>query len=309
MKKNISVIIPYYNDSNSITRCLTSIKNQTIQAKEIIIIDDNSNDTNKLKSIINNFPLENIIYNKNTRNMNAAFSRNLGFTIASGDYIALLDADDYWEKEHLEKSLENLKMTNADFIFSNVIEEISSNNYRYRKVTNPYAINNKFDILFYSPPQTNSFFFKKNITTSIKFDESLKRHQDYQFLISILSNPKYKTVYVDQYTSYYCISTRSFSSRIDLDSMFRFWEDNQSLFTAKLLEKKIISLINLSYKIDTSNNILMLKKKYPFLKKIENTFYFRIYNIIKDKNLISKKILTIIYLIKYKLITQLICKK
>lgn len=309
MKKNISVVIPYYNDSKSITRCLNSIKNQTIQVKEIIIIDDNSNDTNKLRSIINNFPLKNIIYNKNTRNMNAAFSRNLGFAIASGDYIALLDADDYWEKEHLEKSLENLKITNADFIFSNVIEEISSNNYRYRKVTDPDTINNKFDILFYSPPQTNSFFFKKSITTSIKFDESLKRHQDYQFLLSILSNPKYKTVYVDQYTSFYCISTRSFSSRIDIDSMFRFWRDNQSLFTSKLLEKKIVSLINLSYKIDTSNNILALRNKYPFLSVIENTIYFKIYNIIKDNNLISKKILTLIYLINYKLITPLIWKK
>ncbi|HEM7578113.1 TPA: glycosyltransferase, partial [Serratia marcescens] len=59
MKKNISVVIPYYNDSKSITRCLNSIKNQTIQVKEIIIIDDNSNDTNKLRSIINNFPLKN----------------------------------------------------------------------------------------------------------------------------------------------------------------------------------------------------------------------------------------------------------
>ncbi|MBO1928612.1 hypothetical protein J4731_01420 [Providencia rettgeri] len=72
----------------------------------------------------------------------------------------MLDADDYWHKNHLELSINTLVTNHSDFVFSNVIYVNYDGTEKRRKVTDPKNIKNKFDILL-SPPQTNSFVFKR----------------------------------------------------------------------------------------------------------------------------------------------------
>lgn len=245
MDDSVSVVIPYYNDSPRIEKCLDSICSQTRQAIEVIIVDDCSKDSALLLKIIDKFKNKiNIRYLRNDENKNGAYSRNVGMREARGGIVAFLDADDYWATDHLEESVNALLLNGVEFVFSNVIEVDCCGCESRRKVTNPQYLDNKYDIILLSPPQTNSFLFRKKIfdTKEIFFDENLRRHQDYQFLTLILEkNISYQ--YIDKYTSYYVQSHRPHTERMDYKSVFLFWEKYNSYVSGRLLKKFITGLV------------------------------------------------------------------
>lgn len=89
----ISVIIPLYNGAALINRCLDSVFSQKGKFKiEVVVIDDGSTDNSV--DIIKNYT--NPIKLIQQTNKGAASARNRGIKIASGKYLAFLDADDYW---------------------------------------------------------------------------------------------------------------------------------------------------------------------------------------------------------------------
>jgi glycosyltransferase involved in cell wall biosynthesis len=104
MNSNIkfSVVIPLYNKENYIVDCINSINSQTYRASEIIIINDGSTDNSleKINSLKNN--IENLIVLDKT-NGGEASSRNMGIENSNCEYIAFLDADDFWLSNHLEQ--------------------------------------------------------------------------------------------------------------------------------------------------------------------------------------------------------------
>lgn len=104
--RKISVIIPCYNAASYIDRCMTSIAAQTIgmDVLEVICIDDAStDDTWKcLKRWERLFP-ENIILIRQEVNRRQGAARNLGLSVASADWIAFVDADDWLELDYFER--------------------------------------------------------------------------------------------------------------------------------------------------------------------------------------------------------------
>lgn len=122
MKTKISVITPIYNGSQYIEQCLMSIKSQTVFGKvdfEAILIDDASTDglQDKIDELKSKIGLD-IIYLRNEINLGPAESRNRGIKEAKGDYIAYLDADDWWEDSKIEKQLKLIKEKNAQFTYT-----------------------------------------------------------------------------------------------------------------------------------------------------------------------------------------------
>ena len=101
----ISIIIPCFNSEKYINNCLNSVLNQTHKNLEIIIIEDYSNDNTY--SILSDFSKidSRIILLKNSQNLGVSYSRNLGLSIAKGDYICFLDSDDIWDLHKVEKQL------------------------------------------------------------------------------------------------------------------------------------------------------------------------------------------------------------
>jgi len=238
----VSVVIPYYNDAPVFERCLNSVYRQTRPVDEVIIVDDCSNDSDKLRLIIERYDAidKKIRYVRNQENKNGAYSRNIGMKIASSKYIALLDADDFWLEDHIETCLENIR--DVDYVFSNVIRVHRDGREEKRKVSNPTLLSTPFDIIFESPPQTSSFFFRATVINKVLFDESLRRHQDYQFLCDlIMSGIVYK--YVDAYTTCYVQSHRTLSSRYDFESSIKFFDERESLFTQDKLKRFLLRVI------------------------------------------------------------------
>jgi len=114
----ISVIIPTYNREKLLKKTLDSVLNQTVQADEIIIIDDGSIDNTK--QLINSYSTTIIKYilQKNSGVSNA---RNNGIKKAKNKWICFLDSDDIWEKEKLEKQIQFHK-NNPHILFSHTDE-------------------------------------------------------------------------------------------------------------------------------------------------------------------------------------------
>jgi len=109
-----SVVIPAYNASYFIRNTLDSVRFQTFDDYEIIIVNDGSRDDTLevAKAYFKDFP--NLSYKLiNQENKGIGGARNSGIKVAEGKFIAFLDADDKWYKEKL-LTLANYIETNPD---------------------------------------------------------------------------------------------------------------------------------------------------------------------------------------------------
>lgn len=95
----LSVIVPVYNTSNYLRKCLDSIVNQSMKDIEIIIVNDGSEDNSEsiIKHWIENNKHVNVKYLKK-ENGGLSDARNYGIRYATGKYIAFIDSDDYIDK-------------------------------------------------------------------------------------------------------------------------------------------------------------------------------------------------------------------
>ena len=102
---DVSVVIPTYNSSQTILETLQSVFAQTIQPLEILVIDDcSSDDTVSLVAACSEVhPLVRVI--QQDRNVGVTGTRNKGILQAKATWVALLDADDLWTPDKLEKQL------------------------------------------------------------------------------------------------------------------------------------------------------------------------------------------------------------
>ena len=94
-----TVVIPLYNKALYIHKAIQSVLLQTHKAKELIIIDDGSTDGGGqgLEE------LGNCIKVVRQQNAGGGAARNLGIALAKEEWVALLDADDFWDPEHLHE--------------------------------------------------------------------------------------------------------------------------------------------------------------------------------------------------------------
>lgn len=182
----ISVIIPVFNCANYIERCLTSIKNQNIDT-EIILIDDCSTDnlSEVLKKVQENLKMD-ITYLKNTKKQGAANSRNKGILAANGNYIAFLDADDWWETDKLKEQIKLIKETNAEFVYTGRVN--IKNGYK-KTIICPDKVNLKH-VLYDNPITCSSVLLKKDLAKKHLMKNS-KICEDYYMWIQILKEIPY----------------------------------------------------------------------------------------------------------------------
>ncbi len=119
MKDKISVIVPCYNVQKYIMRCFESIYNQTygFENLEVIFVDDLSEDNtwSILESLQKRYK-ENVISVRMKKKGLAGGSRNVGLDLATGEYIAFVDADDCIHPQMLEILYDKLKEEDFDVV-------------------------------------------------------------------------------------------------------------------------------------------------------------------------------------------------
>lgn len=120
MEKNapvVSVIMPAYNAERFVEEAIRSVMAQTVTDWELLVLDDGSKDATA--QIAQSLAAEDsrIRILPNEANMGVAKTRNRGFDLCRGQYVALLDSDDVWLPEKLEKQLALAEQTGADIIY------------------------------------------------------------------------------------------------------------------------------------------------------------------------------------------------
>lgn len=104
----LSVIVPVYNAEKYLPKCLDSIRNQTYEDIEVILINDGSTDNSE--NICEHYVKNDrrfILYN--ITNSGPACARNMGLEVARGDYISFVDSDDYIEPDIYEKLIYSIE--------------------------------------------------------------------------------------------------------------------------------------------------------------------------------------------------------
>lgn len=112
------MIIPTYNVQDYIEQAIQSALDQTVRDLEVIVIDDAS--TDKTVEIIKrvNDPRLHLTISK--ENFGPSYSRNLAIQKAKGEWIALLDGDDWWEKDRLERMLKVAAAHRVDIVADDI---------------------------------------------------------------------------------------------------------------------------------------------------------------------------------------------
>lgn len=167
MTPKISIIIPCYNAETYLVDAINSILNQTYKNLEIICIDDGSTDNTSeiLKSFLQ--VDERIKVYKNEKNLKLIQTLNKGIDIASGEYIARMDADDIAYPEKFEKQIRYLIDNNLQLCGTYTYFLFSNNNRKKHKTRAIHNNSIKLTSLFDSPlihPTVlgESFVFKQN---------------------------------------------------------------------------------------------------------------------------------------------------
>ena len=113
----VSVIMPAYNAEKYIGEAISSVLSQTYGNWELFVLDDCA--TDRTAEIAAGFARSDprIRLLRNPQNMGVAATRNRGAALAGGEWIALLDSDDIWHSDKLEKQLERAWESGADIVY------------------------------------------------------------------------------------------------------------------------------------------------------------------------------------------------
>lgn len=114
MSEQVTIIMPVHNPGKYLRPCLDSLLAQTMKDFRIIAIDDGS--TDGAWNILQEYAVkdERILLQKNPYNIGAARTRNIGIQLAKGEYIVIIDADDYFEPDYLACLWAACKESNLD---------------------------------------------------------------------------------------------------------------------------------------------------------------------------------------------------
>lgn len=125
-KPLVSVVITTYNYAEYLPTAVESVLNQTYKNLEIIIVNDGS--TDNTDGVILPYLKDKRIKYIKQENTGQASAKNCGIKNTSGDYIAFLDADDYWRSDKLEKQLNVFTNDNAVGVVYSGLKFINPNN-------------------------------------------------------------------------------------------------------------------------------------------------------------------------------------
>ena len=156
----VSIIVPVYNVEKYIEKCILSIKNQTLNDFECLIVDDGSKDNSiKIaKKLISNDDRFSILQKENGGLSDA---RNFGLKRAKGEYICFIDSDDYVEKDLLSLTYNKAKEYDSDIVCFDLYYDFGDGNLKVSKgadYNNVSSYKDNKDIIFNNNSANNKLY-------------------------------------------------------------------------------------------------------------------------------------------------------
>lgn len=296
----ISIIIPVYNVEIYIEQCLDSIKKQSYQNFEVIIVNDGSQDnTESICKKIAQSDARFKYFSKENGGVSSA--RNFGLDNANGHYITFIDGDDWVDPNHLEILIKSITENNSDIAICSY-KEFKNNIFYIRYYTNKekYLLNfnrmTKEDFLINFPKllSTNVCFnnsvsklFRRDLVKDLRFDSKLKYGEDLDFYFRLYLNTE-SISFVNQATYVYRIHGDSTTSGFTQEHA------EQELSIYKKMYEKIYELglptINYLNKLE-----FLLNARKDFLaNKVLLNEYFEYLDDIKNNVIYPNKLISIV---------------
>ncbi|MEM5540183.1 glycosyltransferase family 2 protein [Olleya sp. AS48] len=238
-----SVIIPLYNKEKYVLKTITSVLQQSFQNFDIVIVDDGSTDQSlAIVKSLNNDKITVI----QQENQGASIARNTAIATSNGSYIATLDADDIWDKNHLLELKKCINTCPEAVLFCT--------NYNIKR-HDGFITKSKFNFEYDNSCLIINDFFKANIINFIPTSSSVAfKKQD--FLKVNGYNTKLRTGQdIDLWIKFGLIGKIAFNPKITM--LYNFF-DQSSLSNRDYNEDRYL-LIN-NYKNEAQNNASL--KKY-----------------------------------------------
>ena len=220
----ISVVIPLYNKEKSIYTTLQSVCEQTYTDIEIIVIDDGSSD--KGASVAASYPDTRIrVINK--ENGGVCSARNRGIKEAKGEFIALLDGDDQWDKEYLAEQVKMVANFPEAAMWGINFAELSEGKLIRKLATglpdgfrgyveNYFQMKERVSDLFCS----SSVLIRKDVFERVgMFDERIKYSEDSDMWFRIITN--YPVAFYDRYMVFYLYDAEN--RAMNRKRLLRYW--------------------------------------------------------------------------------------
>ncbi len=218
MSIKVSIIIPIYNVENYLEECLNSVLNQTLKELEILCVNDGSTDGSL--AILENFALKDSrIKVINKENGGYASAINLGLANAKGEFIQIVESDDYCDFSMSETLYNKIKNTNADMVISDFYflkkgkvkycsylkqQDVSIVDFNIEKL--PYIISKQ--AYPWKSLYRKTFLLKNNI---LMLEDGLGAYEDQPWNAMILSKAK-KILYVNQPLYFYRLDANGSST-------------------------------------------------------------------------------------------------
>lgn len=202
---SFSIVIPLYNKVQSIKRTLDCVINQTCHNFEVIVVNDGSTDGSE--TIAAQYE-DNRVRLINKENGGVSSARNRGIEESKYKYIALLDADDYWEPTYIEEQVKMISDFPNAMMCGMGWGYLENNN---KKIIPHFTDDNNFrgyiDNFWTKPKKSNIFWasavvINKDVFNKIEmFDERISRGEDLDVWWRIILN--FEVAFNSKTLSYY----------------------------------------------------------------------------------------------------------
>ncbi len=186
---NITVLMPAYNCGKYIGSAVKSILNQTYKEFEFLIIDDGSADNTE--EILNGFKDSRIVYKK-TEHRGTSAALNYGISIASGNWVARIDADDLNVSSRLEKQINFLKSNPEYDIVSSWSVYFKNPGKVLFLLKEPVEHNDIYEYLnLHNPINSSSVIYRKSLIKKAKYNENFTANEDFELFFRIRDESRF----------------------------------------------------------------------------------------------------------------------
>lgn len=275
IKNLVSVIIPTYRRPKIVLKAINSVLEQSYENFEIIVVSDGpSSDTQKSISKIKDSRIK---YYEKKVNEGVAACRNFGIEKAKGEWIALLDDDDYWDSKKLELQVEALKKIKKNQFIIFGCEKIIYNKRKNKIRPERLPQKNEYfmEYLFSINNTKNTGFGTSTVMAPIelfnkyKFNEDLERHEDWQWLIDIHKDIEPEIYFTPEIVTYQRKYINGLSTQGKYNFSKNWYKKNENFFNNKVKAGLLIGLLNrkasYNFKIKEIKWILNKLKKIGYL--------------------------------------------
>jgi len=222
-----SVVIPAFNSERTIGRAIKSVLGQTLAASEILMVDDGSIDKTADIARLQSHGKATII--RHAVQSGAGAARNTGVAHSKSDWIAFLDADDWWEPNKMQCQLDILLKNPRWVVCATSYFLHRRGRVMPQKFTGPQPNQHIGDYLFTDLGQfhTSTVVGARELFVANEFREDLPRHQDWRLLLE-LQKQSASFICLEKVLSNRCFdNARAAKAKLSAD----FLEGSQSLIS------------------------------------------------------------------------------